>query len=117
MKFYENKQGLPYIDVRKQVILMVQPVQNNYEGYTKKQVGKAVMDHKASELLGHTSAYDLEYLVISNNIDDCPIKIHDVKNSHTILGPGLARVRGKPVRYKPYHVTIYYVAISRELLN
>ena len=59
----------------------------------------------------------MEYLVSSNNIDDCPITVHDVKNDHASFGPDIAEVRGKTVMHKPDHTTICYVEIPREFLN
>ena len=104
-KFYKDEQGLPYINVTKQGVLVVQKVQQNYEGYTNKKVDKDTLACKASGILGHTLSQDLEYLVSSNNIDDCPITVHDVKNDHASFGPDIAEVRGKTVMHKPDHTT------------
>ena len=112
-KFYKDEQGLPYINVIKQGVLVVQKVQQNYEGYTNKKVDKAALACKASGILGHTLSQDLEYLVSSNNIDDCPITVNDLKNDHASFGHDIAEVRGKTVMHKPDHTTICYVEIPR----
>ena len=91
----------------KKEVLIVQTVRQNYKSCAKKQVYKAVMDRNSLGMLFHPSAQDLEYLVSINNIDDCPITIHHVKNAHAIFGPDIAGARGKPVRHKPEHFTIY----------
>ena len=117
MNFHEDEQVLPYIGASKQGIILVHTVQKKYEGYTNQKPQKDVMARKAGGIISHPSAQDLEYLVISNNIDYCPIKIHDVKNAHAILGPDLAGVRGKTVRHDPGHVIIDYFSIPRDLLN
>ena len=108
---------MPYIDARKNGVLLEQTARQNYEGYTNKQVQKAVLDRTLLGLLGHPSAQDLEYLVIINNIYNCPITIHDVKNSHAILGPDIAGMRCKTVRNETYHIAIDYVAIPRDFPN
>ena len=37
----------------KLAIAMVQMIQNNFEGYTKKQAKKAILDHTVQEMVGH----------------------------------------------------------------
>ena len=56
-------------------------------------------------------------MVSSNNIDDCTITAHDVKNDHTIFGPDLAGVRGKTAKHKHDHITIGYIDITRDFLK
>ena len=64
----------------------------------------------------HPSEQDLKYLVSSHNLDDCPLTIHDVKNSHAIFGPNIAGVIGKTVRQKPDIVMTYYMAVPCDFL-
>ena len=55
-------------------------------------------------------------MVISNNIDDCPLTIHDVNNAHAIFGTDIAGVRGKTARQKPDIVVTDSVVVPREFL-
>ena len=75
------------------------------------------MDFKSSEIIDYPSEQDLEYLVNINNLDDCPITIHCVKNSHAFFCPDLAGVSGKTVSHEPDHFTIDYVFIPKDFLK
>ena len=76
---------------------LVQTVRKNYEGFTKRDVERAVLASEATGLIGHPSERDLKYLV-SINLNDCPVTIPDVNNAHKIFGPNLGGTRGKTVR-------------------
>ena len=67
IKFYEDSQGLPYIDGAKlpSRVMFAQTVRQAYKGFTKKEAEKATLARKALGLICHPSARDLEYLVSS----------------------------------------------------
>ena len=94
----------------------IQIVRKNYDGFTKRDVERAVLAHEAAGLIVHPSERDLKYLV-SRNLTDCPVTILDVNNNHKIFGPILGVTRGKAVRQNPEHVTTNYVAIPRDFLT
>ena len=91
----------------------IQIVRKNYDGFTKRDVERAVLAHEAAGLIVHPSERDLKYLV-SINLNDCPVTIPDVNNAHKIFGPILGGTRVKTVRHKPEHVTTDYVAIPMD---
>ncbi len=116
VKFYKNEQGLPYINLEastKAVVMLlqsaqpeettriktattlVQTVQKNYEGYTKREVLKAKEVHQGQAMIGNPSKGDYRGLVSSNMISNCPIAPTDITNARAIFGPDLASVRGK----------------------
>ena len=74
--------------------MFVQTVRQNYEGFAKKEIEKALLDREALGLIGNPSERDLKYLV-NSNLDDCPVIIPDVENSRKIFDPILGGVHGK----------------------
>ena len=102
--FHEDEQGLPYIDLENedQGVVFVQTMRESFEGYTKHEVKKAITARKAPTMLGCLSERDMEYLVSSKKLDDCPITPHSLHNTNAIFGgPDTAGVRGKTVRQTP----------------
>ena len=85
--FYEDEQGLPYIDLQEeeQGVAFVQTVRESFEGYTKNEVKKAITAREAPTMLGCLSERDMEYLVSSKEHDDCPVTPHDLRNANAIL--------------------------------
>ena len=67
--------------------------------------------------MGHPSEQDLKYLVSRQNLDDCPLAIHDVNNAHAIFGLNIAGVREKTGRQKPDRFVTDYVAVPRNSLE
>ena len=66
--------------------------------------------------MGNSYEQYLKYLVRSQNIDDCPLTIHDVNNNHANLGPDIAGVRGKTVSQKYEKFVTYYVDVPSNFL-
>ena len=115
-RFNEGDDGLPYINAGEEGLIFVQTVRQQYEGFTKKQVEKAILARKATGLLGYPTERDMEALV-SNNLDNVPFTVTDIRNAKTIFGPDLAGVRGKTVRESPKHVVTDVVAIPRDFMK
>ena len=118
IKFYEDENGMPSIDGAspEAAKVFVQTVRQNYEGYTKKEVEKAILARKASGLVGCPSERDLKYLV-SHHLSDCPVSADDITRSHTIFGPDPKGIRGKTTWTPPEHVTTDYVQIPRDFIK
>jgi len=115
-KFYKNENGMPSAKFsKKDGMQFIQTIRDNCEGYTKKEVEKAQLARKASALLGSPSDRDLKYLV-STQLNDCPITVHDVTRANSIYGPDLKALRGKTVRNAPEHVQPDYVEIPKDFL-
>ena len=60
-KFIEDENGLIFVESTKEVVMFFQTIRNNYEGFTEKEVEKAVLGRKAPGLIGHPYAQDLKY--------------------------------------------------------
>ena len=66
--------------------MFVQMARQKYEGFTKKEAENYVLAREAVGIIGHPYEQDLNYLV-SINLDDFPITIPYVENSHKKIGP------------------------------
>ncbi len=67
-------------------------------------------------MTGVPTERSFESMVRLNQLQDCPVKIDDVKNAHLIGGDNLANKRGKTVHQKPDPVELDYVDITNRLL-
>ena len=95
--FHEDEQGLHYIDLQdnEQGIAFVQTVRASFEGYTKQDVKKAIATHDAPTMLYCLSEQDMEYLVSSKELDNCPATPYALRNANVIFGgPDIAGVGG-----------------------
>ncbi len=94
VKFYRDKQGLPYINLEvsteaavmllqgvqpeettriETATTLVQTVQENYKGCTMREVLKAKESRQGQAMIGNLSKGDYGGLVSSNMISNCPI--------------------------------------------
>ena len=119
VRFYKDKQGLPYIDLGEsdlEVTMMllereiqereetledkmsyIHTVRGNYEGYTKREVTQAKEARRAQAMMGNPSKKDYIGMVSINLIANCPITSKDVSDARTIFGPDLASIQEKTV--------------------
>jgi hypothetical protein len=140
VNFYKDKQGLPYIDLdgtEEEAAIMllqhvqgkwskaggesmeaietalVQTVQGNYEGYTKKNILKAKEARRAQGMIGNPSKKDYKGMVSGNLITNCPITTSYISNAHAIFGPDLTSIRGKTVQrtWRPWWQTMWQCLI------
>ncbi len=132
VRFYKDKQGLPFIDLessRGAVImlllceqeggettetvdgtLLVQTAQENFEGCTKREILQAKEAHQAQAMIGGPKK-DYKGMVSSNIIKNCQITVSNVTNAQNIFGLDLASIRGKMVQRTPAPVVADYVVV------
>jgi hypothetical protein len=99
------------------VVLFVQTVRGNMEGYTQHEVKDARATHEAQAMLGHLTDHDFLGMIQSVMILNCPVTPSAVQNANRIFGHDLAGVRGQTVWQPPESVTTTYVQIPRALLE
>ena len=68
-------------------------------------------------MLGSPSEKDLQGLVSSNMIVNCPFSLSDVTNAKIIYGPDIPRTQGATLRRRPALVVTNYVAVPRLLVE
>jgi hypothetical protein len=93
--------------------LLVQTVQENFEGYMKREILQAKETCQAQAMIGSLSEKDYKGMVSSNIIKSCPITMSNVTNAQNIFGPDLASVQGKTVQRTPVPVVADYAAMRR----
>jgi hypothetical protein len=108
--FHKDKHGLPFIDLTESgreaarmlmqlskdaheggknkgegadALSLVQTVHENYEGYTRQEILKAKEARHAQTMLGSPNEKDLQGLVSSNMIENCPFTLTDISNPIT----------------------------------
>ncbi|KAL7482217.1 hypothetical protein ACHAW6_013677 [Cyclotella cf. meneghiniana] len=67
-------------------------------------------------MLGSPAKANFEGMVRGKLIDDCPIDVVDLQNTHTIFGPDLMGIRGRTVRRRPEQVATDIVAIPQDFV-
>ena len=98
-------------------MLLMNTVSENREGFTWREYEGAQEARRAIHLLGFLLDRDLENMVRSNIIVNCPVTFSDVKNTKLIFGPDITSLKGKLVRRKPDSVVTDYVEIPSEILE
>jgi len=89
VRFHKDENSLPYIDLGESsedaaamlvqtgsedaAHAFVQTVQQNYEGYIKKEILRAKEARRAMELVGYPNEQDFKGMVRANMIPNCPI--------------------------------------------
>ena len=139
VQFYKDENGPPFIDLESSrgvaimlllweqeageitemmdKILLVQTVQENFEGYTKREILQAKGACQAQARIGSPSEKDYKGMVSSNMIKNWPITMSNVTNTRNIFGPDLASIQGKMVLRTPALVVADYVAVPRLLVE
>ncbi len=111
---------MPYLDIQepktKAMLLFIQTVQGNMEGYTRREVEEARTAQEAQAMLGHPTDQEFLGMVRSGMILNCPVTPTAMQNAKRIFGPNLAGVRGRTVRRPPESVTTNHIKIPRAIL-
>ncbi len=103
VQFHKDEQGLPFIDLESSrgaaIMLLlqeqeaeetvetidrtlrVQTVQENFKGYTKREILQAKEARQAQAMIGSPSEKDYKGMVGSNIIKNCPITVSNVTNA------------------------------------
>jgi hypothetical protein len=95
----------------------VNTVQENFDGFSHKQVEGATAAHGLMGMLVTPPLRNFEEMVHLNIVEDCPITNDNIKNAHTIFGTDLTTIKGKTVRRRTKWVITDYVNISRLLVE
>eukprot|EP00804_Cyclotella_cryptica_P004758 CCRYP_016241-RA/>CCRYP_016241-RA protein AED:0.30 eAED:0.32 QI:0/0/0/1/0/0/4/0/361 len=115
--------GFPFVDLSKErgiaAAVLIQTVRQNFEGYTREEVERAIMARKMQSRSGHPSEATFKREVsrasTSSLFDQSPITSKDVANARQIFGPSEACIKGKWGR--PEIVRPTYVPVPEELIN
>ncbi len=105
VRFYKDKNGLTCIDLNdssedvaallvqtgseEAAKVLVQTVQQNYEGSTKRKVLQAKIARHAMGIIGNPSKEDFKGMARGNMLKNFPVTPDAVTNADTICGPDL----------------------------
>eukprot|EP00804_Cyclotella_cryptica_P002560 CCRYP_010401-RA/>CCRYP_010401-RA protein AED:0.15 eAED:0.13 QI:0/0/0/0.5/1/1/8/0/1350 len=117
--------GMPYLDMdqaestytsypeaEKEALLFVQRVRNNYEGFSKQEVERAILARKAQGMMGSPS--DVAFAAMVSAMPNCTITRQDITNTNALFGQHRKGMRGKTVRRTPERTEPAFVAIPKD---
>ena len=80
---------MPYIDLRESCtgVIMLETVQKNFKGFTKKQVKKAILAREAHAMVAHPPDEKFKQMVRHESLRNCSVKVDDITNARTFFGP------------------------------
>ena len=79
---------------------MIETVQKNFGGATKKEIEKAYLARVVQRRIGHPPEERYKEIVSlgENGLANCPISVTDINNSRVIYGPNVSGLRGRMTR-------------------
>jgi hypothetical protein len=91
--------------------VLVNMVQENFEGYTRYNIKKVQEAKKLQGMIGNPTKQEFAEMVCEELIANCPVTVQDVHNANQFFGLDHTNRRGKTARTKPEHVRVDYVKI------
>jgi hypothetical protein len=113
--FKEHANGLHFFDPRQADFAFVKTVELNMQLFLKWQVACADKACSLYASLGFPSRKDFMWILRSNQIKDCPVRVKDAMAAYKIWGPSMAALKGKTVRKKLEPVKTDIVSIPKEI--
>ena len=109
-------EGMPYIDMREHqdAFAMVQTVRKNFEGFTRRQVKKAILARELQAKVAHPSDQQFKRMVSQRSLKKSRITPQAIAHARTIFGQNRSGLRGFTVRAKPERVEPDFVEIPRD---
>ena len=107
---------IPYVTLKgckEAVTMMVQTVSNNYEGYTKCDMERAILAYKVQSWVANPTDEVFKQMARFHVLKNNPITLADFANAQAIFGAHHPGVQAKTVRVKPERVDTGYLDIPR----
>jgi hypothetical protein len=117
MEFVMHTSGLHYFDPTDEAFVLVDPVSENKEGFTQRQIKDAEVARSLYTKLGYPSLKDFKWVIQSNQISNCPVTVKDIDVAQAIWGNNIAVLKGKTTRSQPIHVAQDFVKVPTAILN
>ena len=117
MEFRMHKSGLHYYDQRNKHFSFINTVSENKKGYTQRQVKSAEVARTLYAKVCYPSWKYFKWVIISNQIKDCPVTVEDVGVSLKIWGKKIAALKVNTNQRKPNTVARDSVKIPMDLLK
>jgi hypothetical protein len=108
--------GMSYIDLREhqEGHIMLETVQKNMEGYTKREIEKAELSRTVQQRIGHPTSEYLKQIVSQRSLKNVPISSTDVANARSMFGPSVAGAKGWTSRRKT-RGSLWKESLSQEI--
>ena len=117
----DPKTDFPYIDLDEDsgdgAVMLLQSVRENFEGFTKKQVQRAVKARDIQAMMGYINKADLKTEVSRKILSSSNITHADISNADTIFGPNHHAGRGWTNRTSPSRVKPEILSIPRSIVD
>jgi hypothetical protein len=84
MEFKTHESGLHCFDPRDKAFVFLNTVSGNKKGFSQRQVKDAERAKTLYTKLGYPSVTDFEWVIQSNQIQDCPVTAQDVNVAHNM---------------------------------
>jgi hypothetical protein len=94
---------------------LVDSVEENKIGYTKREFESAKQARKLYHTLGCPTVANFKHILRQNIIKNCPVTIGDISTAERIFGPDIGTLKGKSTRKVPVAVRTDEIDIPQEL--
>ena len=93
---------------------MIETVEENMQGFSKRQIERAKVARNLYETIGFPSINDYKKIVKMNGIRNCPVTIDDINNMEKIFGTNIYTLKGK-VTGQTHGGVKDYIDVPKEL--
>jgi hypothetical protein len=94
---------------------LVDSVEENKHGYTRRQFESAKQARKPYHTLGCPTVENFKHILRQSNIQNCPVTKADISTAERIFGPDIGTLKGKSTRNVPVAVKTDEIDIPQEL--
>ncbi|KAL7462937.1 hypothetical protein ACHAXS_003308 [Conticribra weissflogii] len=119
VRFKRDGLGLPYMNLKdsEAAVCLINTIQGNAEGYTKRQVNEAHEARRAIAMVGGPTEAEFTQMVRRNHLPHCNITPDAIKRANSIFGPDLTGIRGKTTWRRPEAVRNDIVGVPARIVN
>ena len=115
MIFRMHSSGLHFFDPTKEEFSFVVTVDDNMKHFSKRQVISAEKARSLLAGMAFPSSQDYDWILRSNQVQECPVTVEDAKIANKIWGPDVPSLKGKTTRKTPPAVRSDIVEIPVEI--
>jgi hypothetical protein len=115
MIFRMHSSGLHFFDPTKEEFSFVVTVDDNMKHFSKRQVTSAEKARSLLAGMAFPSSQDYDWILRSNQVQECPVTVEDAKIANKIWGPDVPSLKGKTTRRTPPAVRSDIVEIPVEI--
>ena len=101
MKFRMHESGMHYFDPRDREFTFVNNISKNKYGFTERHIKGSEVARSLYAILIYPSDKDYKWVICSNHIKNCPVKVQDVEVGQKVWGNNTAALKVKTTRRNP----------------